>query len=204
MTTPEELSDFLNLALQALQRLLKKKQFSSADDFEVAKQKNMIKINPLEVFGSILELTENEEDIVTNKQMYSRYKSWCKGKGLKPVGKVTLTKKLKELFDVEDRKFRAGVHWTNVKLVSLDVEDHILNVFANYEKEAMEITKEIIFEILGQQFSQQVIRKAVDQLENDGKIYSPRPGYLKRIYYYTSLHLLPRPKRHLWLDQRLH
>lgn len=199
LTKPEELSGFLNLAIVALKELFENKRFASSEDFEISKQKNMIKINPLQVFRETFQRNDNMEAMVTKREMYMHYKQWCALHNLRPIGRIDLTKKLKGLFDLDDQKFKDGKHWICVELLPLEekepeekelnLHESIIEVFekANLEAESTGnddlrlFTKEEVFTVLQERFSKGDFDIMFDKLDQGGELYSPRPGIWKRI-----------------------
>ena len=89
LTTPEELSGILNLALRGLNRLYNNNEFTMPRQCVQALNDYMHQNDSVATF--ISECTSVNPDSTVNKQLfYATYKSWCKDQGQKPVGQRIL------------------------------------------------------------------------------------------------------------------
>jgi len=127
LTTPEELSGLLNLALDGLDRLLKKGRFTGEQTTEEVKLDYMKRSNTPKYFMlKYLEQTLDPEYFITKSQLYEHYVHMCHGlkkiptsdvwfgrlmKRLVPYatdgyeGKTTLWRGVKPIFDLLDADF---------------------------------------------------------------------------------------------------
>jgi len=124
LTTTEELSGLLNLALDSLTKLLKNKTFSSSESFEESKKNNLLHINPIQLFGQemITIITEYTGEIqhITKNRMYQIYCRWCQYYKIVPVSKQKLSRELEQKFSLQSDKNQHGRIWVAVQLKSLE------------------------------------------------------------------------------------
>jgi putative DNA primase/helicase len=103
LTTEEELSGLLNLALEALKGLLKKGQFSYNLTIDEVEKLYSQKSNTVKAFAD--ECIVASVDDLEKYKLYEAYVNWCRMKGEKPLGS---TKFAGELVDLNYHIFRAG------------------------------------------------------------------------------------------------
>ncbi len=83
LTTPEELSGFLNLAISGLRRLLKTRKFSYSKSVEDVTAEYKRKSNPvITIAGFMTEATlKDGQEKVLKDDLYLAYRGWCLEKG---------------------------------------------------------------------------------------------------------------------------
>ncbi|MEM3550837.1 MAG: phage/plasmid primase, P4 family, partial [Candidatus Bathyarchaeia archaeon] len=101
LTTPEELSGLLNLALQALKRLLEKGQFSYSKTTEEIREDYIRKSSPIAAF--VMDCLEVDSDaFIVKKELYNAFAEYCRVKNLPAVTQDTFYKNLPQHVNVVD------------------------------------------------------------------------------------------------------
>lgn len=97
LTTPEELSGFLNYALEGLKRLLENGKFS-INETEESLRDNILKLsNPTKAFlESQTEKSQKSKDYIPEAELYSKFILYCDKENLPTVRKGQFTIALKE------------------------------------------------------------------------------------------------------------
>jgi putative DNA primase/helicase len=92
LTTPEELSGLLNLALGALQRLLENRVFSHSKSIEETRKEYIRTADSTQAFlEEMTEISDSQEDYVREDVLYSRYIAYCSYHKLPKQRKANLT-----------------------------------------------------------------------------------------------------------------
>jgi len=93
LTTPEELSGLLNIALDGLKRILENDGFSYSKSTEETREDYIRKSDPLAAF--IMDCVEEDQDSMLLKQpLYSLFAFYCRQKSLPAVNKDTFFKNI--------------------------------------------------------------------------------------------------------------
>lgn len=93
LTTPEELSGLLNIALEGLKRLLENNGFSYSKSTEETREDYIRKSDPLAAF--LMDCIEEEQDDILLKQpLYSLFAFYCRKNNLPAVNKDTFFKNI--------------------------------------------------------------------------------------------------------------
>ena len=101
LTTEEELSGLLNLALQALKRLLERGQFSHSQTTEEVRLDYIRKSSPIAAFAQdALEI--DPDAFIIKKDLFSLFAVYCRSQGLPTVGQDTFFKNLPKHIVVAD------------------------------------------------------------------------------------------------------
>ncbi|MGC9086691.1 MAG: DNA primase family protein [Thermoproteota archaeon] len=108
LTTPDELSGLLNLALAALKRLLERGEFSYSKTTEEIKKDYMRKSSPVAAFA-IDSLEVDANAFIIKKELYSCFTEYCKEKNLPIISQDTFFKKLPAYVAISD--FRPTVEY---------------------------------------------------------------------------------------------
>jgi len=124
LTSEEELSGLLNLALKGLKRLYDNDKFSYYKTAEETEREYILYSNPVESFVSectVISNTDTEKDI-----LYLEYVGWSTHKKLDRGSKIEFARKLKKMGYID---YRANVpgsyctkkveYWCNIKIQSL-------------------------------------------------------------------------------------
>jgi P4 family phage/plasmid primase-like protien len=83
LTTPQEMSGLLNLALRALNRLVKNGEFDYTDDIKtIAKEYTQNADSVAKFIDTEYEITSNDEDRILCTELRNTYFNFCKDKGL--------------------------------------------------------------------------------------------------------------------------
>jgi len=121
ITSPEEMSGFLNLALLGLFRLFEKKRFSYTIGTAEVKNKWIRKADSFMAFCMDC-LDEDYESIISKKELRKKYKDYCKKHKARGVSDVAIKATLQEMFGVSEEYVRGNVplspqehHWTGIK-----------------------------------------------------------------------------------------
>jgi len=129
LTTPEELSGLLNLALISLWRLLKRGEFSKGVSTEEVRELYLRMSDPVAAF--VMDCVEvDPEGYVPKKELYSAFCEYCRNNQLPTVSENTFHKKLIRHVRVED--YRPKIQgkritaWKGIRLISNDEEPEIL------------------------------------------------------------------------------
>ena len=101
ISTPEELSGFLNWALEGLQRLLTNKKFTDIKTLEQRKEVWLLGSSSLYKFVKNCVVQEDFNE--TKEDFYSAYTKYCQQHGLAAIDKRVVSRELPRLFpDVRD------------------------------------------------------------------------------------------------------
>lgn len=101
LTTPEELSGLLNLALRGLRRLLEQGQFSYSKTTEEIREEYIKMSDPVRAFVmDYLEIAPNEW--IPKKELYTAFCAYCREKKYPPVGEKTFHERLAKSVRVTD------------------------------------------------------------------------------------------------------
>ena len=105
LTTPEELSGLLNLALKGLKRLLEQGHFSYGKTTEELREQY---IRMSDSVGAFImdEIEISSEDFIPKKELYSKYCEYCRDNKLPAVSEQTFHKKIHQYVRVEDYRPR--------------------------------------------------------------------------------------------------
>jgi len=95
LTTDEEMSGLLNLALIHLKQLRENGKFSYTKSVEDVQHEYTMNSDPVAVF--LEECTEPSDDDCKYKDMYDTYKKWAEGKGMKPLANNIFAQKMRAL-----------------------------------------------------------------------------------------------------------
>nr|WP_321496613.1 phage/plasmid primase, P4 family [uncultured Methanolobus sp.] len=95
LTTPDELSGFLNRALAALHVLLENGEFSYTKTVEEVQRMYLINSNSVAAFAS--ECIESGAEDTPKKVVYETYMNWCENNEIKPKADNVFGKYFKEL-----------------------------------------------------------------------------------------------------------
>lgn len=120
LTTPTELSGFLNMALEALKSIRVSGRFSY--NKTVNDVKRMYQINSNSVAAFVEECIEFGDENTPKRLMYEGYKKWCKIKGIEPVADNVFGKEFKCLGIYYDREGTGarGYCWIGVSIASIE------------------------------------------------------------------------------------
>jgi putative DNA primase/helicase len=123
LTTPEELSGFLNYALAGLKRLLEHGTFSQKEDLDNIRTDYIRKSNSAKAFiEERLDYDPSPDVFVSQQDLYQKYCFYCAKQRLPSVAKATLTKNMSQFMPssalTQRRIGEAGERrsvWTNIK-----------------------------------------------------------------------------------------
>ena len=99
LTTQEELSGFLNWAMEGLARLeANNGQFSYAPKAEDTQEEWNVNADPIEAFCEAFEITETRdaEDKVSSEKLYQLYQQFCDSQSITAEGSVWFGRSLKK------------------------------------------------------------------------------------------------------------
>jgi P4 family phage/plasmid primase-like protien len=119
LTTEEELSGLLFLAVKAAQRLISKHRFTRSQDIDAAREQYQKKADPVKAWGAARCIFYEEYE--TDKEhIYNDYLDYCLRKGLPTISIIQLARELSSIHHVRDervgpRKDRKHV-WKGVAL----------------------------------------------------------------------------------------
>jgi len=116
VTTPEELSGFLNRAIEGLYELACRGGFSEPESTLAAMDAYKKANDSVLAFAS--ECLEADDSAAESKaRVYEAYKTYCDASGLRPVSNIRFNKRLQELFPKakEDRNSMQRM-WINIRL----------------------------------------------------------------------------------------
>ncbi|WP_052476118.1 phage/plasmid primase, P4 family [Cohnella kolymensis] len=117
LTTPEELSGLLNLALDGLNRLQYNKEFTSSETTTAAIEIFLKEVDSVAAFvDDCCELEEKAECRTT--VLYSRYRHWCEESGVHPLGRTHFNKRLSEQYPklIKARRYKQPEHWEGITI----------------------------------------------------------------------------------------
>ena len=158
ITTPEELSGLLNLALKALKRLLEQGGFSYGKTTEELREQYIRMSDSVGAF--CMDCVEiSPEDFIPKKELYSKYCEYCRENKLPAVSEQTFHKKIHQYVRVEDYRPRIegkrvtcwkGIRLKEKEAVNIDeILEKCINRFEkNLPQVKCEICKENIAEYL--------------------------------------------------------
>ena len=122
ITTDEEMSGFLNMAILALHRLIKNKKFSYTTGTVDVKNKWIRKADSFMAF--CMDCVEEDYDSkISKKELRSFYKSYCKTHKVGGVSDKAIKATLQEMFGVSDEFIRPSGkdsqewHWSGIKFI---------------------------------------------------------------------------------------
>lgn len=101
LTTPEELSGFLNIALEGLKRLLKTGDFSSAQSIEAVREEYIRKSDSVASFVMDC-VCISPDDHISKKELYTAYADYCRLYNSPVVPENTFHRQLQAQVRVED------------------------------------------------------------------------------------------------------
>lgn len=103
LTTPEELSGLLNLAIEGLKRLLKNGTFSYSKTTEQIREDYIRKSSPVAAF--IMDCMEVDSDaFIEKKELYTVFAEYCRARGLPTISQDSFFKKLPGHVQIADFK----------------------------------------------------------------------------------------------------
>ena len=112
LTTEEELSGLLNLALLGLWRLLEKGEFSKGISTEEVREQYLRMSNPVAAF--VMDCIEvDPEAYVVKQELYSAFCEYCRKNKLPVISDKSFGRKLQREVNVED--FRPDITWNGRK-----------------------------------------------------------------------------------------
>lgn len=119
LTQPEELSGFLNLALDGLRRLEQQGHFTESPAAKKALEAYRLEADSVAGFLDE-ECVVSELARVTKAQLYEAYVQWCEEAGLKPLSKKRFGKRLLELVPsvTDDSRTNNARFWEGIGLRS--------------------------------------------------------------------------------------
>ena len=115
LTTPTELSGFLNFALAGLKRLLADNDFCIREDLDQQRKTMIWASNSAKAYiMEKLETTKDRDDELTKDTLYSSYITFCKQNSLFAKDAATLTKSIKQLLpEAQEVTLREGIKVTH-------------------------------------------------------------------------------------------
>jgi putative DNA primase/helicase len=117
LTTPEELSGLMNLALEGLKRLQTNQQFTESETTRRAIDIFLKEADS--VVGFVDECCELQVGAECQTMvLYSRYKGWCEESGLKPLGKASFYKRLTDQYPqlIKGRRNKQKEYWEGIAI----------------------------------------------------------------------------------------
>ncbi|KKN69645.1 hypothetical protein LCGC14_0439480 [marine sediment metagenome] len=119
ITTPKEMSGFLNMALLGLHRLFKNKIFSQTKGTEEIKNTWIRKADSFMAF-CMDSIKEDYESRISKKEMRMKYKSYCRKYKSRGVSDMAIKVTLQEMFGVSEEYSSLGIGhqewwWTGIK-----------------------------------------------------------------------------------------
>ena len=107
ITTPEELSGFLNFAIDGLKRLLKKKEFSFEKNTKEIRDMYLRLSDSVSAF--VMDMIDISPDSYEEKQkFFVEYTEYCRQKGYLAVSENSFYKRIQQLVRVEDYRPKVG------------------------------------------------------------------------------------------------
>lgn len=145
LTTPEELSGLLNLALKALKRLLDQGGFSYG---KTTSQLREIYIRMSDSVGAFImdEIEVSANDYIRKKELYSRYCEYCRENKLPAVSEQTFHKNIHKYVTVTeirpagDGRARA---WKGIKFKEKKEEDEKSGKIARMTSTQLDVFREV-------------------------------------------------------------
>ncbi|WP_167880898.1 phage/plasmid primase, P4 family [Methanococcoides sp. AM1] len=124
LCTPEEMSGFLNLALEGLHRILKNNKFTyekSPEDIEKTYRAN---INSVETFLEDC-VVFGSNGLISKQEMYEKFKEWCTDNCAIPIKYNAFCKKLKnegvQDHRINDDSGNKVSYWTSVSFKGVNI-----------------------------------------------------------------------------------
>jgi putative DNA primase/helicase len=117
LTTSEEMSGLLNLALEGLKRLYTNNKFTESETTRKAIDNFLIEADS--VVGFINECCELHDGAECQTMvLYSGYKRWCEESGLRPLGKSSFYKRLVDQFPqlIKGRRNKQKEYWEGITI----------------------------------------------------------------------------------------
>jgi len=151
ITTPAELSGFLNYALDGLKRLLEKGEFSQVEDLEKLRTQYIRQSNSAKSYiEEKLEASNNDKDIIVERDLYEKYITFCVSNNLPTMKKRNFTENMQQYLPRAKQSMvrieGKGVHvWQFLKFVTA-VTSSLLNHINNEttEKCGKEESKDLV------------------------------------------------------------
>jgi|Deesub1362A_J573_1020465.scaffolds.fasta_scaffold01902_8 putative DNA primase/helicase len=161
LTTPEELSGLLNLALEGLNRLLEKGEFSKGVSTEEVREAYIRMSNPVAAF--VMDCIEiDPEGYIPKKELYSNFCEYCRKNKLPTVSENTFHKKLGRQVKVEDYRPKiAGKRITAWRGIRWKVENEENGKVEYFQEETYDLTEYIEDETPDQETLIREIKEAV-------------------------------------------
>ncbi|MCF7843632.1 DUF5906 domain-containing protein [Candidatus Gracilibacteria bacterium] len=129
MTTPEEISGFLNFALEGLSRLLKNQDFSYNKIADEIKNEMLRSGSPIANFAYDC-LVDSNDSWLSKEVMYNSYADFVKTKNLPLIPMIDFGRKITKFANyVVDSKKGGKTGWRNVKLKNAVEDDPFDDVF---------------------------------------------------------------------------
>jgi putative DNA primase/helicase len=123
LTTQEEMSGLLNLALKALKELLSRGQFINDKNTDSKREQYIRLSDPVRTF--VMDCVDaSHEDFVSKDEVYQTFCNYCRSHNYPSLAKVTFDKRFRSEASVQDYRPEVGgtrVHaWKGIKLRSDD------------------------------------------------------------------------------------
>lgn len=107
ISTSQELSGLLNLALEQLRNLMKAKVFCTNQTTEEIRQQYMRQSNSAKAYiEQELELAESPDAWIQKEILFAEYVAWCNHQNLLPLDKRTLTSNIQRIIPKAQEKLR--------------------------------------------------------------------------------------------------
>lgn len=138
LTTPEELSGLLNLAITGLKRLMEKGEYTYNKSTEEVEREYKIKSDPIIAFVEECILFSSTESI-SKSQMFDAYCTWCKKHGIEIMREQSLSRALTVMGYSDERETSGSRerYWKDcslkksVQLTQNELDDNKHNVEAS-------------------------------------------------------------------------
>ncbi|MBW2672038.1 MAG: hypothetical protein JRD89_01315 [Deltaproteobacteria bacterium] len=96
ISTPEELSGLLNLAIEGLRRLMKQGRFTGERTVEERAEEWIRASNPVQYFATqFIEMSQNMLSYITKSDLYKRYVQLCHAMGRRPIASNKFSMEIK-------------------------------------------------------------------------------------------------------------
>jgi putative DNA primase/helicase len=118
LTSKEELSGLLRLAVEGLQRVMRRGRFVEPTSMREAAHRYRTTTDTVLGFAEE-RLTLDPQSKVRSSEVYESYQDWCRGNGRMPLGSSKFHGRLEELYqgrNVERVKVRGHAYWKGLKL----------------------------------------------------------------------------------------